>query len=323
MVSDRTDGKARADQLHQRMVDEVRKLRSGQTWKAWMDAAMLFHDYSFRNIVLITMQRPDATRVAGYRTWQRLGRQVNKNESGIQILAPMRRKATKDELDDSSTEKVPADRPIGFRVAWVFDISQTSGDPLPAPPGPGRIVGQAPHGLWDALAAEVVRAGFTLARETIPEPGVKGFTSYMDRRVVVAAELHDVAAVATLAHEVAHMTMHMPDPQEGSGIEKCQGVREVEAESVAYILLSHHGLHSDEASFAYVTGWAASLSGTEPDLEVQKVGTYVVGVARRLIDSTSTYMGARAPQPARPTRHTLLAPSTPPDDVPDIAIEPR
>lgn len=119
------------------------------------------------------------------------------------------------------------------------------------------------------------------------------------------------------------MTMHMPDPDDGSGIEKCRGVREVEAESVAHMLLSHHGVHSDESSFAYVAGWAASLSGTEPEVEVQKVGKYVVGVARRLIDSTSAYLEARAPQPPRPTRDKLLAPSTSPDDVPHIALEPR
>ncbi|WP_442914265.1 ArdC family protein [Kribbella sp. NBC_01245] len=105
MVSDRTGRKVKAEQVHQRMIDEVRKLRSGQTWKAWMDAATLLPNYSFRNLVLITMQRPDATRVAGYRTWQRLGRQVNKDESAIQILAPMHRKTTKDETDDASTRR--------------------------------------------------------------------------------------------------------------------------------------------------------------------------------------------------------------------------
>ncbi|MFC0622431.1 ArdC-like ssDNA-binding domain-containing protein [Kribbella deserti] len=319
MVNREAERRAKVDELHQRLVDEVRQLRTGKAWKAWLDAATRFHDYSFRNVVLIAMQCPGATRVAGFHTWKRLGRHVNRHEKGIQILAPIYRKPRSGELNEPATEEAASRRLVGYRVTSVFDISQTSGDPLPALPKPGLIRGRAPAGLWDALAAEVTRAGFTLNREAISAAGAKGFTTYLDRRVVVAAELDEATAVAVLAHEVAHMTMHLPDPQAASEIAKCRGIREVEAESVAYMLLSHHGLRTDEASFAYVAGWAASLSRTEPEAEVQKVGNYVVNVARTLIDRTDAHLGHHA---SRPTRDKLLTTSTTLDKA-DIGLDPR
>jgi hypothetical protein len=179
---------------------------------------------------------------------------------------------------------------IGFRVARVWDISQTSGDPLPAPPAPGEVVGSAPTGLWDALAHEVASARFELAREPMMREDAEGYTNYQERRVVVADHLDDVTAVARLAHEVAHMSMHQPDDVAAAGSVMCRGIREVEAESVAYVLLAHHGLTIGGSSFPYVAGWAATVDSVEPEKVLQKTGQRVVHAARKLIDSTSQHL---------------------------------
>ena len=126
-------------------------LSDGPTWKAWLQTAAKFHDYSFNNTVSIFMQYPDAVQVAGYRTWQSLGRQVRKGEQGIQILAPVLRRQDVDgpngdqlgraavrvggRAGEPPTEPLTGDRRVlvGVRIAHVFDISQTDGDPLPQP----------------------------------------------------------------------------------------------------------------------------------------------------------------------------------------------
>lgn len=140
--------------------------------------ASRFHSYSWNNTLLIHLQRPQATRVAGYRVWRQLGRQVDKGEHGIQILAPVVRQRSAEEASsdaaapdgrssggaEAGSEDPERRRVVGFRVAHVFDLSQTSGDPLPEPERPRLLVGQAPEGLWDELAAQVGARGFTLRR---------------------------------------------------------------------------------------------------------------------------------------------------------------
>src|SRR4051812_40659594 len=171
---------ARADKLaalHERLAAEVAALRTGQDWQRWLAVAARFHTYSFQNTLLILSQRPDATNVAGYETWKTLGRQVSKGQKGIAILAPVLRRQhhdddtgrgvdgarnapghdgdlTQADRDDAESSKP---RVTGFRVAYVWDVTQTTGQPLPERPTPQLLKGQAPEGLWDALAAEVAR----------------------------------------------------------------------------------------------------------------------------------------------------------------------
>jgi hypothetical protein len=126
--------------LYTALVDEVHKLLTGDGWRAWLQTAARFHQYSFLNTLLIHAQRPDATHVAGYRVWQSLGRQVDKGQRGIRILAPIVRRT---ELGQEQVETMPSDVParsgparkvVGFRATNVWDVAQTSGIPLAAPP---------------------------------------------------------------------------------------------------------------------------------------------------------------------------------------------
>jgi hypothetical protein len=153
------------------------------------------------------------------------------------------------------------------------------------------------------LAHEVASARFELSREPMRSEDVEGYTNYQERRVVVADHLDDVTAVARLAHEVAHMSMHQPDDVATAGSVMCRGIREVEAESVAYVLLAHHGLTTGGSSFPYVAGWAATVDSAEPEKVVQQTGQRVVHAARKLIDSTSQQL-----KPANRTAGAEISP---------------
>lgn len=309
-MNDAQSGSPAAD-LHKVLMREIRNLRTADEWKRWLGVAAVFHQYSFRNAVLIAMQMPQATSVAGWSTWKKLGRHVMKGEKAIKILAPIFSRSQKaqneakeastwviHELADASAGSVPkGSRLVGFRVTNVWDVSQTAGEPLPRPPGVGPVVGSAPAGLWDKLADQVKAYGFHLSVEPTRMVGTEGYTDHLAGRVVVSDSLDEVTAVARLAHEVAHMMLHSPEEIEAAGSVMCRGMREVEAESVAFVLLAHHGLRTDGSSFPYVTGWAATVDKDEPERVVQRTGQRVMVVAHKLIEATSVQFEPDEPGP--------------------------
>jgi hypothetical protein len=132
----------------------------------------------------------------------------------------------------------------GFRVAHVFDISQTDGDSVRPPERPALLDGEAPTGLWDTLAGQVQAAGFNLSRAEIPS-GPNGVANFADRTVTIAAHLSPAQACKTLAHELAHTAMHT-GTEYAAG---CRGQAEIEAETVAYIICSSAGLTTGTYSF--------------------------------------------------------------------------
>jgi len=238
------------------------------------------------NLLLIGAQAPQATRVAGFRTWQSLGRQVRKGERGIAILAPCTyRPKTSGSTTDSTGEQPQDERggpaaPAasgkqlrGFRVVHVFDITATEGDPLPEV-APTLLVGQAPAGLWDALEGQVLARGYTVHRGDTGR--ANGWTDPTSRTVRVSSDVDDAQAVKTLIHELAHIEAgHVGDlPTYAT----CRGRCEVEAESVAYVVATAQGMHASGYSFAYVAGWAGG------DLSmVRQTADTVTRTARRIL----------------------------------------
>jgi DNA primase catalytic core len=288
---------------HQTLTEQVTALATGPQWRAWLDVAARFHHYSFNNTVLLLAQKADATQVAGYTLWQQLGRQVGKGEKGLVVLAPVIRRFDDETTDDrrhagdgGSGSLVPgpvggdpADagrrRVVGFRPAYVWDVSQTTGDPLPEPPMPQLLAGQAPDGLWDALAAQCTAAGFTVDRRPIAgDAGPNGYTTYATRQVVVRADVDDAQAVKTLAHELGHVLMHDPTSFPAGETAGCRGAREVEAESVAYLVAAEHGLDTSGYTFAYLAAWATETG--DVDATLRTTGTRVLATAHQILDVT-------------------------------------
>lgn len=223
-------------------------------------------------MLLIAAQRPDATQVAGIRTWNSLGRHVTKGQHGIAILAPCvyRSEDPEEQPSDSPTSPLDATGAArraaglprtalrGFRVVHVFDVSQTEGRPVPEA-APRLLTGEAPAGLWEQLGQVAANDGYELRRQQCP-PGVNGWTAPVQHVIVVATGLEPAQAVKMLTHELAHVRANHAGrfPQYATD-HACRGAAEVEAESVAYVVASHLGMPVDEYSVPYVAGWADDL----------------------------------------------------------------
>ena len=278
-------------ELHQKLTDNVTRLNEGQEWQRWLSMAAKFHRYSFNNVLLITLQNPDATLVAGYRAWQALGHQVRKGESAIRVLGPVTKRvavldqATGVPLRDASGGVLFRRLMVGAKPVSVFDASQVD-PPVPPPPQPQLLTGQAPPGLWESLAALAVGQGYRVTRGECH--GANGFTDYIGREVRVRKDVDDAQAVKTLAHELGHLLLppEAGEPQSGW----CRGLREVEAESVAYMVTQAHGLDSAQYTFSYVAGWASQAATDETSVAdvVANTGARVVGAVDTILSHTLT-----------------------------------
>lgn len=244
--------------------------------------------------------------VAGYQAWQALGRQVMRGQRGHTILAP-RTRTVREAVDgagarrelDRGEQPRPGETPttrrpvVGWTTTTVFSMSQTDGADLPLPPEPRLLVGQAPPGLWGALAAQVTTAGYALvdAPDAAALDGANGVTNFTTRTVTVRADMDPAARVKTLAHELGHVLLHAPEPGTDPtawGREVHRGVREVEAESVAFLIGAAHGMDTTAYTLPYVAGWAG---GADPAATVRATAERVVRTARGVLDALGTDHG--------------------------------
>lgn len=224
-----------AQQIINRAVDELlAALEAGHSeqLKAYLAAMGRFHRYSWGNVLLIHLGCPGATHVAGYRAWQRLGRQVRRGAKGIRILAPIVRKDPQDEQRD---------RVVAFKTACVFDISMTDGDALPE----FATVGGDP-GAHLARLADFVRASGIELKHAEQTGGAEGMS--LGGRIVLQAGLEPAAEFAVLAHELAHELMH----REAESRPGSRTVRETEAEAVAFVVCEAVGLETNVAASDYI-----------------------------------------------------------------------
>jgi hypothetical protein len=235
------------------VIDQLRQgvaaLTSTDQWTRWLRVQRRFHHYSWGNSLLILMQRPDATRVAGYHTWRSVGRQVRKAEHGIAILAPVvRRQRVEDEGDDG-TERVIVGQPTAFRLARVFDIAQTDGKDLPEVVS--RLTGNDAGSRFTGLVKVAATLGYSVDVSKLPGER-NGDCTFELKRIRVREGLELAQSVKTLAHELAHAILHSEADCSGP----TRSVAELEAESVAFVVCDGLGLDSSAYSFGYIATWA-------------------------------------------------------------------
>ena len=236
----------------------VEKVLGGEEFKRYLAFAARFHRYSANNALLVLLQRPNATRVAGYRRWQELGRQVRRGEEGLKILAPTFRTLE----DEESGEKARV--LCSFKVVKVFDVSQTDPlpgvGPLPEKPRPKALRGdsEAARVLGEALLAFCGLEGVPVSEDDAELdglcPGANGVYLLREKRIVLRSALQADGRAKTLAHELAHHLLH----RDSAATEEDRPTLEAEAEGVAYAVLSYFGVDTSEYSFAYVARWAGS-----------------------------------------------------------------
>ena len=253
------------DQLEQGIQD----LFESEKYMSWLRTMSKFHDYSLNNTLLIAFQRPDATLVAGYTAWQKqFGRQVQKGEKAIKILAPApyKEKVEMEKIDPiTRTPILDADgKPVrevqevtrpAFKVVSVFDVSQTEGREIPS------------LGV-DELSGDVreYEMFFEALKRSCPVPmefeniegSAKGYYHQMDQRIAIREGMSQVQTIKTAIHEMAHQRLHAVDPldEKSEIINQTRSSKEVEAESVAYTVCQHYGIETSDYSFAYVAGWS-------------------------------------------------------------------
>lgn len=288
----------------ERLAVEVEALRSGEDWRHFLDFQAKLHVYSASNSTLIAVQHAESFEqglvgsvdpgyVAGFATWRALGRSVDRGQHGYMILAPCRadrrvpldsdgnaRRLGRGEVA-SEGERVESRRGVsGFRVEHVFSVQQTSGRVLPERPLPRLLAGEAPPGLGAAVLGLIESHGFSV--DTVADAdaigGANGVTRWDTRAVVVRADMDDAAMVKTLLHEAGHVLGHAEAP----GRLLPRSLKEVEAESVAYVVASVHGMATDEYSFAYVSAW----TGEDGPKAIAATQARVAQVARTIIDAS-------------------------------------
>lgn len=264
------------DALGQQLADGVAAIQRSADFQRYLTVATRFHHYSWRNVLLILLQRPDAMRVAGYRTWQMLGRQVRKGETGIRIFAPAPIKTT---IKNPATGEEEAGIIPLFKPATVFDIAQTDGDPLPDLEVP-TLTGEGDAAAYGALVAFAEAEGLTV---TSHDPNTDGddtrssYQGYLDpaARCIFVKRPAGAHMLKTLIHELGHYL----DPKLR---EADRSEQETVAEAVAFMVTAGCGLDSGGYSFGYIATWAGREDGVAILTRVME-RTQVI--ATRLLDA--------------------------------------
>jgi hypothetical protein len=281
------------EDAHTQLATALGGLAEAGPWQAWLKFAAGFHRYSFNNTLWLMVQSGGtATAVAGYKAWQAKGRQVRAGEKALKIFAPIIKKVDQTDRDgrpvlDAAGRARRVDQLVGMRLASVFDVSATDGEPLPERPQARLLTGQAPDGLWDALAGLVAEQGFVVSRGDCD--GANGWTRFDTRQVRVRADLDDLAATKTLAHELGHILAGHGQ----QGPVDHRGIQEVEAESVAFMVLQAHGVDASQYTFNYVVGWAqtAATDGQLVEDIVRRTGERVIAIADKILARTQPAPG--------------------------------
>ena len=301
------DREQRIAALRIRLHQTAGQIRSAADWARYLQAAARLHSETWANVLLISSRIPDATLVRGYEAWRTAGRQVNRDEKGIEIFSAMRRH----EPDGRGAEEAGQDHSWrdARRVAYVWDLSQTTGQRVPLPPAFPAPAGQAPPGLWDCLCWLARREGFAVERED-GSPG-DGTTFWAARRIRIPPGLSSGQAAWALGHQLGHVLLHNTIAQPpGATTSGCHGIRKAEADSVAFIICARYGVRAGHA-FSSPQAWAGSDPRAQPAAAILTAGERVTTATAKMGRLLDHHLAGSRPA-ARPIAGT--APTARPDE---------
>lgn len=260
-----TENKSRMDEITEKLEQGLRDLFNSEKYKTYLTTMSKFHNYSFNNTLLIAMQRPDASLVAGYGAWQKnFERHVKKGAKGIKIISPVKLKL---EVDDDKSDKEGAKKIVEvtkFKVSTVFDVSDTEGKELPRI-GVDQLSGHVEK--FHQLTKAVENVSKVPIEYKDIEGGAKGYYSPKQNKIVVQKNMTQTQTLKTLIHEMAHSILHSDTEKS----DKRRGTKEVEAESVAYAVCQRYGVDTSDYSFGYIAGWSTSRGIDELKSSMQTI----------------------------------------------------
>lgn len=264
--------------LTEQLEKSIQDFMESEKYKTFLSSIAKFHNYSLNNQILIAVQKPDSTLCAGYTTWQKQNRYVKKGEKGIRIIcpSPYKKEYLKDVIDKTTGK--PELLPDGkakqeivqkvipfFKVGYVYDISQTEGQPLPEIAD--ILEGDLDEGLKSLKEAMLQASPVPVCFQPI-DGETNGFYSPAAGEIVVDSTLSEKQSLKTLIHETAHALLHNP---EASSSQSTRETKEVEAESVAYVVCQYFGLDTSDYSFGYIAGWSSGKGTPELKASLENI----------------------------------------------------
>lgn len=264
--------------LTEQLEKSIQDFMESEKYKTFLSSMAKFHNYSLNNQILIAVQKPDSTLCAGYTTWQKQNRYVKKGEKGIRIIcpSPYKKEYLKDVIDkttgkpellsDGRTKQEIVQKVIPFfKVGYVYDISQTEGQPLPEIAD--ILEGDLDEGLKSLKEAMLQASPVPVCFQPI-DGETNGFYSPAAGEIVVDSTLSEKQSLKTLIHETAHALLHNP---EASSSQPTRETKEVEAESVAYVVCQYFGLDTSDYSFGYIAGWSSGKGTPELKASLENI----------------------------------------------------
>ena len=273
-MADNNTEKQRVQELTNKLEQGLQDLFNSDSYRNYLSTMSKFHNYSFNNTLLIAMQKPDATLVAGYKAWQKnFERHVNKGEKAIRILAPApyKIKEERDKIDpvtqellldkDGNPQKEEVEITIpAFRAVSVFDLSQTDGKPIPELTAKELL--SDVEGYQDMIRAVEAISPVSIELEEIAGDS-KGYYDREAKRIAVQENMSESQTLKTMIHEVAHSKLHSKEVEQDEQMRKDRNTKEVEAESIAYTVCQHFGVDTSDYSFGYIAGWSSGRDTKE------------------------------------------------------------
>lgn len=273
-MADNNTEKQRVQELTNKLEQGLQDLFNSDSYRNYLSTMSKFHNYSFNNTLLIAMQKPDATLVAGYKAWQKnFERHVNKGEKAIRILAPApyKIKEERDKIDpvtqellldkDGNPQKEEVEITIpAFRAVSVFDLSQTDGKPIPELTAKELL--SDVEGYQDMIRAVEAISPVPIELEEIAGDS-KGYYDREAKRIAVQENMSESQTLKTMIHEVAHSKLHSKEVEQDEQMRKDRNTKEVEAESIVYTVCQHFGVDTSDYSFGYIAGWSSGRDTKE------------------------------------------------------------
>jgi len=273
-MADNNTEKQRVQELTDKLEQGLQDLFNSDSYRNYLSTMSKFHNYSFNNTLLIAMQKPDATLVAGYKAWQKnFERHVNKGEKAIRILAPApyKIKEERDKIDpvtqellldkDGNPQKEEVEITIpAFRAVSVFDVAQTDGKPIPELAAKELL--SDVEGYQDMIRAVEAISPVPIELEEIAGDS-KGYYDREAKRIAVQENMSESQTLKTMIHEVAHSKLHSKEVEQDEQMRKDRNTKEVEAESIAYTVCQHFGVDTSDYSFGYIAGWSSGRDTKE------------------------------------------------------------